>query len=219
MDVYCNENKNSTSLCEIMEKYGSDKATIDKNLKNHHNYTLYYYSLFLPVKNDTLNIFELGLGTNNVNLKSNMGVNGSPGASLRGWRDFFPNSEIYGADIDSDILFSDTRIKTFYCDQTSNESISKLWSNSQLSCDFDIIIDDGLHEFHANKCFLLNSFHKLKVGGVYIIEDVWIDDFKLFYDLLIEMKATYKFDVNIKKIYHPNNNVNNCLIVLKKLAA
>ena len=37
---------------------------------------------------------------------------------------------------------------------------------------FDIIIDDGLHEFHANKCFFENSIEKLNPGGFYIIEDI-----------------------------------------------
>ena len=42
---------------------------------------------------------------------------GKPGASLRVWRDYFPNAIIYGADIDKDILFAEERIKTFYIDQ------------------------------------------------------------------------------------------------------
>ena len=37
---------------------------------------------------------------------------------------------------------------------------------------FDIIIEDGLHTFEANKCFFENSIHKVKRGGIYIIEDI-----------------------------------------------
>ena len=52
-------------------------------------------------------IFEIGLGTNNIDIVSTMGKKGHPGASLRAFRDFCPNAEIYGADFDSRILFQE----------------------------------------------------------------------------------------------------------------
>ena len=55
-----------------------------------------------------------------------MGKEGRPGASLYGWCEFFPNSHIFGADIDDDVLFNTKKIKTFYCDQTNPESIKKM---------------------------------------------------------------------------------------------
>ena len=58
---------------------------------------------------------------------SNMGERGKPGASLKAYRDFFKNSEIYGADIDSQILFKDDRISTYYVDQTKERSLKKLF--------------------------------------------------------------------------------------------
>jgi len=42
------------------------------------------------------------------------------------WREYFPNANIYGADIDETILFQDERIATFPLDQTKPESISRL---------------------------------------------------------------------------------------------
>ena len=53
-----------------------------------------------------------------------MGINGKPGASLYGWSDFFPNSKIFGADIDINILFRTERIKTYYCDQLNPNDIN-----------------------------------------------------------------------------------------------
>ena len=41
-----------------------------------------------------------------------MTLSGSPGASLRVWKDFFSNAKIYGSDIDKDILFNEDRIFT-----------------------------------------------------------------------------------------------------------
>ena len=40
---------------------------------------------------------------------------------------------------------------------------------------FDIMIDDAIHTFEANKTFFLNSVHKLSKNGIYIIEDVTTD--------------------------------------------
>jgi 23S rRNA U2552 (ribose-2'-O)-methylase RlmE/FtsJ len=97
----------------------------------------------------------VGLGTNFTDTPSNMGERASPGASLRGWRRYFPKAQILGADIDSRILFSEDRISTFRVDQLSDHTIDILWQ--KLSNDeFDIIIDDGLHTFEANTRFFRN---------------------------------------------------------------
>ena len=107
-----------------------------------------------------------------MDVLSNMGINGKPGASLRGWKDFFPSSEIFGADIDKRILFKEDRITTFYCDQTNPQEIDNLYKNPELSDNFDVIIEDGWHVFEAQVCFFENSIHKLNNNGYYIIEDV-----------------------------------------------
>lgn len=45
---------------------------------------------------------------------------------LYAWLDaVFPNSKIYGEDIDRRILFTDGRIQTFYCDQINPTEISR----------------------------------------------------------------------------------------------
>ena len=161
----------STPLCEIMGRNRSDKGHLHIQ-SAWHNYTTFYYSIFKDIKNEQLRVFELGLGTNNISIPSNMGVNGRPGASLYGWAEFFPNSSIFGADIDTGILFKSERIETFYCDQTNREVIEQMWKEPALQEQFDIIIEDGLHEFDANVCFFENSIHKLKEGGYFIIEDI-----------------------------------------------
>ncbi len=154
-----------TELCKIMTQCGSDKGAW-------HNYTTLYYPLLSGLREKSVRLFELGLGTNNEDVRSSMGANGVPGASLRGWRQFFPGASIFGADIDRRILFEEERIKTFHCDQTDAESIRALWANPELSADFDVIIEDGLHTFPANKTFFENSVHKLRPGGFFIIEDL-----------------------------------------------
>jgi hypothetical protein len=203
-----------TLLCEVMTKYGSDKGN------GLHNYTVFYYELFTHLKNEKLNIFELGLGTNNVNVPSNMGANGSPGASLRGWKEFFSNSNIYGADIDKNILFNEERITTFYCNQKDSESIKNMWNNEILKdITFDIIIEDGLHEFGANLIFLTNSLHKINVGGYYICEDLLPKTIHLFENKIPDLNKNFlNFEFKIVKLDNPNNKFNdNNLLVVKRL--
>jgi hypothetical protein len=184
------DEKISTPLCEIMGRNNSDKG--HSNITSSwHNYTTFYYEIFKDRKEMPLRIFELGLGTNNVNIPSNMGPNGRPGASLYGWYIFFPNSYIFGADIDAEILFSTDKIKTFYCDQTNPQIIQNMWNEPSLQENFDIIIEDGLHTFNANVCFFENSIHKLKSNGYFIIEDIIHYEKHLFEDKLKEWAIQY----------------------------
>lgn len=204
-----------TELCTIMGEYGSDKG--HKNINTcKHNYTQVYYKLFNPIKNNKLRVFELGLGTNNTLLKSNMGADGKPGASLFGWRQFFPNATIFGADIDKDILFQTDRIKTYYCDQTNPEEIKRMWSNKELWAPFDIIIEDGLHEFDANVTFFENSIHKLKKGGFLIIEDIVINTLPLWQEKLKEWEIIYP-EYKFKLLNLPNsiNNWDNIILIVQ----
>ena len=190
-----------------MNYYGSDKG--GKN--NHHNYADFYSEIFFHRRNEIKSFLEIGLGTNNVNLPSNMGIDGVPLASLRAWRDYFKNAQIYGADIDKSILKNEERIKTFFVDQTNPESIKKLF-NSIGELKFDIILEDGLHEYNANICFFENSIDYLKNNGIYIIEDIFYKDKKKFLNYF--RNKNYNF--SIVDIYHKKNIANNCLVIVRK---
>ena len=211
------DEKKSTPLCEIMGRHKSDKGNINIT-SSWHNYTTFYYSIFKDLREKKLRIFELGLGTNNVNVPSNMGPNGIPGASLYGWSDFFPNSEIFGADIDSEILFNTNKIKTFYCDQTNPDIIKNMWVEPSLQKNFDIIIEDGLHKFDANVCFFENSIHKLNSNGYFIIEDILIEEEYLFINQIKKWEILYNDCLfKLLKIQSScNNDDNNLLVVFKK---
>lgn len=203
-----------TELCSIMGHNRSDKGSSTNT--GWHNYTTFYYSLFIPVRHQTLRVFELGLGTNRTCIPSNMGVNGVPGASLRGWREFFPNSSIFGADIDTVILFNEDRIKTYYCDQTNPSIISNMWANTDLSESFDIILDDGLHTFEANVCFFENSINKLAKGGVFIIEDILSQNINRFHHKLNTWRSMYPhLEFRLLEIPHYKNRVDNNILIAK----
>ena len=204
-----------TELCHMMTRHGSDKGT------GRHNYTILYDELFKDRKDEKLNVFELGLGTNNPDVPSNMGPTGIPGASLRGWREYFPNSNIFGADVDRRILFNENRISTFYCDQRDSTVIKDMWNNEILNdLSFDIIVEDGLHEFYANLIFLENSLYKLNNGGIYICEDLreeTVESFRREIKTLEKKYLGYTFELFcIESADNPYND-NNLLVVKKSI--
>lgn len=168
---------NPTKLNNLCDQYGSDKGSNIFQLGGacyqwpSHTYTQIYNFLLSPIRNSIKNVLEVGIGTNHTDTPSNMGATGAPGASLKVWRDFFPNAKIFGFDIDHRILFEDTRLKTFQCDQT--DSVSVMAAIEKTGVDFfDLIIDDGLHTFHAGKNLFESAFQKLTPDGYYFIEDV-----------------------------------------------
>lgn len=149
-----------------------------------------------------------------------MGVNGRPGASLHGWSEFFPNALIFGADIDTNILFQTHRIRTYYCDQTNPAIITEMWMNNPDLRDepFDIIIEDGLHTFEANKCFFENSIHKLARGGTYILEDILAHEIPLFQTQVEQWKQTYPhLTFQFERLPSLTNQIDNNLLIIQSL--
>ena len=197
----------NSELTELMNFYGSDKG--GKN--NHHNYSEYYSQIFYNKKNKIKNFLEIGLGTNNTELASNMGENGKPLASLRAWRDYFPNAQIYGGDIDRDILKDEDKIKTFFVDQTNPLTIASMFDKIGVK-KFDVILEDGLHEFSANICFFENAIRFLDSDGVYIIEDVYYKDKNKF----INYFKNLNYNFSVIDIFHEKNIANNCFVVVQK---
>jgi hypothetical protein len=154
----------SKQLKLLFDKFGSDKS-------NKHNYHE-FYGLLLSKSGGKINkVLEIGLGTNNPDVPSNMGISGKPGASLRAWREFNPDCYVFGADIDSRILFHEERIETFQLDQLSDASWEK-FVHALKQNRFDLIIDDGLHSPMANLKSIKYLLPLLSTGGVLIIEDI-----------------------------------------------
>ena len=152
-----------------------------------------------------------------TDVPSNMGADGKPGASLRVWREYFPNAQIYGADIDKRVLFEETRIKTFYVDQCDPVIIANMWAEIATN-DFDLMIDDGLHTFESAICLFENSINKLAPNGTYIIEDASINDLVKYRQYFKDKNYNVKYinlirstvnirDNNIVMIRHNHNDI------------
>ena len=204
-----------SSLCET---HGSDKGYINLIDKPYpwkpHTYCDYYSKLFQHCKNHIKNVFECGIGTNNISIPSIMSINGRPGASLRVWRDYFPYANIIGADVDKAICFNEERIQCFFVDQTSKQSISELWNTVPINS-FDLMIDDGLHTFLAGITLFENSIHKLSKDGVYIIEDVNLSNILNFQKYFTDKI----FDVEYLILTSPDMKIisDNNLVVIRNI--
>lgn len=85
-----------------------------------------------------------------------------------------------------------------------------MWN--QIPETFDIIIDDGLHTYEANMCFLRNSYHKLKQDGIYIIEDIVNNYINVnnFENALKDMNLKYQ----LLNIPNSNNYHDNMLYII-----
>ena len=161
-------NNNSDKLGNVLKINHSDKSTS-------HDYHYLYYFILNKLNNENLNILEIGLGTNDPNLVSTMGYGGRPGASLYAFKEYLPKANIYGADIDKNILFNEDRIKTCFVDQLDLKSFENI-KNTFGKIQYDLIIDDGLHSIGANLNTLLFALDNVKLNGWIVIEDIHIPD-------------------------------------------
>jgi hypothetical protein len=174
---------------QLFNENGSDKSRFP-----FHTYH-YIYAGIISRPSTIEKILEIGMGTNNTHIVSNMGPKGSPGASLKAFASYLPNAQIFGADIDRSILFDKDNIKTFYVNQLDRRTFSTL--ASQLPDKLDLIIDDGLHSPNANLNTLLFAHTKVRSGGWIVIEDInmaSIDIWKVTSSLLRNEYKTYLID-------------------------
>lgn len=204
-----------TDLCKIMYRFGSDKSGF---VYRWHTYTPLYHRLFEAARQEPLAVFEVGLGSTDPDIESNMGPLALPGASVFGWREYFPNAKVYGADVDKNIVIRMDRLKTFYVDQLDRATVREMWDQPELrDTSFDIIIDDGHHSFAAMTSFFEESIRKLKPGGLYIVEDVHVDQgVDRYSNYLAALPEGLVATVAMVEIPNEVNTWDNRLIILQK---
>jgi hypothetical protein len=150
-----------TELCALAMKYGADKCP-----QIGHCYTPAYYEMFKDRRNDIKKVLEFGVGNKRIYAAI---PNYQMGASLRMWRDFFPNAQVYGADIARGAVFKDERLETFYCDETKEDQIKDLIRKT--GSDIDIFVDDCDHHVNMQMNLLKYTMPLLKKDVLYILED------------------------------------------------
>lgn len=174
-----------TPLCKIALHYRCDKCP----KRGKHTYTPYYYSLLKSRRNRIKKVLEIGVGK---------------GASLKMWRDFFPNAHIYGADYRQEWLIKGDRIDSILCDQRRKEHLVSLIQKT--GSDIDLIIDDGSHRPRDQVFTCLTLMPLVKKGVIYVIEDVADPN-------IVERLKGYK--VVTPLLEQPKPHFDNRLVVIK----
>lgn len=142
------------SLTNLAVLYGTDKWGL-------HWYAKHYEHHFRKLRSKKLKVLEIGIGGYDDPKAG--------GDSLRMWRTYFRNSQIYGIDIYDKSFHNEARIKTFQGSQVDVEFLEK---TVNIIGDIDIVIDDGSHiNEHIIETFKF-LFPKLKSNGLYVIEDL-----------------------------------------------
>ena len=125
-----------------------------------HFYTDHYQRHFWDRRHLPLKVLEIGVGGYDDPKAG--------GASLRMWRDFFPNARIAGIDIHDKSGVADNRIQIFQGDQTHEDFLKKTVATLG---GIDIVIDDGSHfNSHMIQTFEI-LYPLLSKDGIYVVED------------------------------------------------
>jgi len=133
------------SLHEIGKLNSTDKVC--------HRYLPHYERRFEYLRYEPITLLEIGVWK---------------GQSLRTWRDFFPNGQIYGIDIVPEYIITEERIQCFLGDQSSASFLADVtkWTGP-----LDFVVDDGGHKGTQHIASFNKLWQHVKPGGWYCIED------------------------------------------------
>lgn len=152
--------REDTDLCRIMQEVGSDAAG------PFHNYTKLYSTIFEPVRQEPLRILEIGLAPN-------PDISGAePAAAIRGWRRYFPNATVVGADPSAEWVVPVEGASNYVYDWKDPSGIESIFDHDDTREPFDVLIYDGPGNY-ADKAVHFHGFARhVRVGGVIILEDI-----------------------------------------------
>jgi hypothetical protein len=120
-----------------------------------------YEPFFNTFRWEKIKLLEIGIGGYDIPKEG--------GNSLRMWRDYFENAEIFGIDIfDKSDLESD-RIKIFQGSQSDTLFLEQVFNVTSM---LDIVIDDGSHVSSDVITSFKYFFPRINENGIYVIEDL-----------------------------------------------
>lgn len=198
-------------LDDLLNLHASDK-------QSQNGYGPIYHALFKHLRDQPINLLEIGIGTLLPNVYCSMYGHDlpgyKPGASLRAWRDYFVEGTIYGIDVQPDTMIKDERnIVTALVDSRDADSVNTFMRDGRSyglvsPSNFDIIVDDGSHIAAEQLATLTNLWPYLAQNGLYVIEDVnridhnqgriLVDHIDTFNVLMKQFDALY-FTVSLPK--------------------
>ena len=153
-----------TILCELADKHQTDKGGKSTTYggvpgDTCHNYTPAYHEMFGHRRETVRRVLEVGVNA---------------GSSLRMWAEYFPNADVVGLDIRREVLFTAGRVQCHYADQGDPESLRAAVEASGGGL-FDLIIDDGSHDYTHQLVTAETLLPYLTPDGVFVIEDIQVD--------------------------------------------
>jgi len=158
--IIIDSSESITDLCNLGVKHPTDKSAYVGGNLHRHAYMAIYDMLFMPLRYKKIKIAEGGILDNN---------------SMKCWREYFPYAELHGFDFNGDLLqsaISENLSNTIYhkMDVSDSTLIGKAFEAS--GGNFDIIIDDMIHDVHHNALFSNQAYKYLKPSGLLILEDI-----------------------------------------------
>jgi hypothetical protein len=142
------------SLRELGARHGTDKGD-DRHMFQGLTYLDVYERYFKARRREPISLLEIGV---------------RDGASLRMWKQYFPNGRIYGVDIDPGALrHQEDRIAVTVASQDDETTLRRL---AEGAGGFDVVIDDGSHVNSLTLSSFRYLFHHVLAGGAYVIEDL-----------------------------------------------
>lgn len=145
------------TLTELAQKYKTDKIYEDHSHFGK-NFMNIYEKYFESIRLEPIHFLEIGVFN---------------GASLRCWREYFPNAIIHGVDIMPSCKQYESPSENIFVhildcsDEESLANFSKLFENY-----FDVILDDGSHINTITLKSFKHLYPCLKKESYYIIEDL-----------------------------------------------
>ncbi len=157
-------------LTEIANRIGTDKGTMDYG----HSYTILYDELFREISERHVKMLEIGVADPRF-----------PGASLKMWKEYFPDIQLIGYDINPDAKqFEENGVSVYIGDQNNPDHLEDCVD--LYGGEFDIILDDGSHYGEHIVTSFKTLYPYLKEGGIYVIEDLHaaqLDEHKMIEDI------------------------------------
>ena len=184
----------------------ADSSLTDKGTQ--HCYLGVYEYLFYKKKKTASTIIEVGIG---CFFEKN-------GGSLKLWKDFFENAQIYGIDILSkervinDLVVNPRVILHCESNAYSKDFVNKNFTTKNIKA--DVIIDDGAHTYESMVTYLDLYLPLLKEDGILVIEDV--QDINWIEGLINCVPEHLKQYVEVIDLRHMKNRYDDILFVVNK---
>lgn len=150
-----------TELCELARKHLTDKGGQHYHAGDTcHAYTPVYHEMLGHRRDKIKNVLEIGV---------------NHGCSVVMWEEYFPNAHIIGLDSNGGCYRGPGhlgRVSVRMADQNNGADLDRETADVP---EFDLIVDDGSHEFEHQVFSARHLLSRLAPDGLYVIEDIHMD--------------------------------------------